>query len=65
MYFRKIKKDEFDKLKRMFSANDNIWIKYKQKKLEQFDNQEIDIFIIEHSIIINGKMQEKVKRFLE
>ena len=56
MYFRKIKKDEFDKLKRMFSANDNIWIKYKQKKLEQFDNQEIDIFIIEHNKEVIGEI---------
>lgn len=56
MYFRKIKKDEFDKLKRMFSANDNIWIKYKQKRLEQFDKQEIDIFVVEHDKEIIGEI---------
>lgn len=61
MYFKKIKKDEFDKLKRMFSANDNIWIKYKKKRLEQFEKQEIDIFVVEHDKEIIGEITANYK----
>lgn len=47
MNFRKIKKDEFEKLKRLFPDNEDKWQKYQKKRLQQFDNKEIDIFVIE------------------
>ena len=43
--FRKIKKEEFDKLKSLFPGDEELWIKYKKKRMEQFKNQEIDVFV--------------------
>ena len=40
MNFRKIKKDEFVKLKRLFPDNEDKWQKYQEKRLQQFDNKE-------------------------
>ena len=39
--------EEFEKLKRLFPNNEDMWIKYKKKRLEQFEKQELDVFIIE------------------
>ena len=47
MKFRKIAIEEFGKLKILFPNNEDMWIKYKKKRLEQFEKQEIDVFIIE------------------
>ena len=47
MKFRKITIEEFEKLKRLFPNNEDMWIKYKKKRLEQLKKQEIDVFIIE------------------
>lgn len=47
MEFRKIKVEEFEKLKELFPDSKEMWIKYKNKRLKQFEKQEIDIFIIE------------------
>ena len=47
MNLKKIKKDEFEKLKRLFPDNEDKWQKYQKKRLQQFDNKEIDIFVIE------------------
>jgi len=48
MKFRKIEKEEFDKLKRLFPSNDEMWIKYRERRLELFEKQEIDVFVIEN-----------------
>ena len=47
MKFRKITIEEFEKLKRLFPNNEDMWIKYKKKRLEQLKKQELDVFIIE------------------
>ena len=39
MEFRKIKKEEFEKLKRLFPDNEDMWIKYQKKRLEQFEKK--------------------------
>lgn len=39
MNFRKIKQEEFDKLKRLFPGNDELWEKYKKKRLDQFEKK--------------------------
>ena len=44
---RKIKKEEFEKLKTLFPDNDEMWIKYKKMRIEQFEKEEIDVFVIE------------------
>jgi len=47
MKFRKIKIEELDKLKKLFPDNEEMWIKYKNKRLQQFEKQELDVFVIE------------------
>ena len=39
MKFRKITIEEFEKLKRLFPNNEDMWIKYKKKRLEQLKNK--------------------------
>lgn len=64
MEFRKIKVEEFEKLKELFPDNDEMWIKYKNKQIKQFENQEIDVFVIENNenfigeITVNYKSNE-------
>ena len=38
MEFRKIKIEEFEKLKYLLPDNEEIWIKYKNKRLQQLKN---------------------------
>ena len=47
MIIRKILKEEFVKLKEMFPGNEELWIKYKDKRLKQLEDKEIDIYVIE------------------
>lgn len=49
MNYIKIRKEEFEKLKSLFPDNEEMWQKYKEKRLKQFENKEIDIFIIEQN----------------
>ena len=49
MEFRKIKIEEFEKLKKLFPDNEKMWIKYKNKRVEELIKQEIDVFIIENN----------------
>ena len=48
MKFRKINIEEFDKLKRLFPGDDDLWKKYKKQRLEEFKKNQIDVFIIEN-----------------
>ena len=56
MNFRKINKKEFEKLKRLFPGNEEMWIKYKKMRLQEFDKREIDVFVIENNEIIIGEI---------
>lgn len=56
MNYRKIDKVEFDKLKRLFPSDENLWKKYKEQRLKQFDNNEIDVFVIEENGIFIGEL---------
>lgn len=47
MIIRKILKEEFIKLKDLFPGNEELWIKYSKQRLKQFDNKEIDVYVIE------------------
>lgn len=47
MVIRKILKEEFIKLKELFPGNEELWIKYRGQRLQQFENKEIDIYVIE------------------
>ena len=45
--FRKIAKDEFDGLHGLFPDNEQMWLKYRNMRLKEFDNKEIDVYVIE------------------
>lgn len=47
--FRKIHKEEFYKLRKLFPDNDAMWEKFTKKRLQQFNEQDIDIYVIEHN----------------
>ena len=61
MEFRKIKKEEFEKLKRLFPDNEYMWIKYKKKRLKQFEKKEIDVFVIEEEEKVIGEITVSYK----
>jgi len=48
MKYKKINKEEFEKLQELFPNNQEMWQKYKNKRLKQFDNKEIEVFVIEN-----------------
>lgn len=37
MNFRKIKIEEFDKLKKLFPSNDELWVKYRKQRIKGLD----------------------------
>lgn len=45
--FRKIAKDEFDGLHGLFPDNEQMWLKYRNMRLKEFDNKETDVYVIE------------------
>lgn len=47
MEFRKIRIEEFIKLKELFPNSEKMWNKYKNKRIKQLKKQEIDVIIIE------------------
>ena len=49
MIIRKILKEEFIKLKELFPGNEELWIKYKNQRLKEFENNEIDVYVIEEN----------------
>ena len=61
MKYRKIKKEEFEKLKRLFPDNEEMWIKYKKKRLEQFEKKEVDVFLIEEDEKVIGEITVSYK----
>lgn len=54
--FRKITKDEFDRLRGLFPDNGQMWLKYRNMRLEQFDNGEIDVYVIERNRFFIGEL---------
>ena len=44
---RKINRDEFDKLRHSFHDNDEMWNMYKTKRMKQYDENDLDIYVIE------------------
>ena len=47
MKYKEISKEEFEKLQELFPDNQKMWQKYKSKRIKQFDNKELDVFVIE------------------
>lgn len=56
MVIRKILKEEFIKLKELFPGNEELWIKYSKQRLKQFDNKEIDVYVIEDTNEFIGEL---------
>lgn len=45
---KKITPNEFHKLKPLFPDTEEKWQKYKAMRLKQFDEKDIDVYVIEH-----------------
>lgn len=56
MNFRKIKIEEFDKLKKLFPSNDELWVKYRKQRIKGLENNEIDVFVIEDKDVFVGEL---------
>lgn len=54
--FRKIKKDEFDKLYHLFPDDETMWLKYRNKRFKEFDRKEIDVYVIERNQTFVGEL---------
>ena len=61
MEFRKITIEEFDKLKRLFPGNEELWEKYRNTQVEKLEKKEIDIFVIENNENIIGEITANYK----
>ncbi len=46
--YKKITSDEFSKLKPLFPDTEEKWQKYKNQRLKQFEEKDIDVYTIEH-----------------
>lgn len=54
--FHKISKDEFDRLRSLFPDNEQMWSKYRDKRLREFENKEIDVYVILYSGALAGEL---------
>lgn len=54
--FKKITSAEFDKLKPMFGDNEEKWVKYRTGRLDQFEKNDIDVYVIEHNQAFIGEV---------
>ena len=61
MEFRKIKREEFDKLKRLFPDDEEMWIKYKKQQMKHFEKREIDVYVIEDNEKFIGEITVNYK----
>lgn len=53
---RKIAREEFDDLYRLFPDDDQLWREYRRMRLQEFDNGEIDVYVIEKNNIFIGEL---------
>ena len=54
--FRKITKDEFDRLHDLFPDSEQMWLKYRDMRMKEFDNKEIDVYVIEQNNTFIGEL---------
>lgn len=45
--FKKILPEEFDKLYDLFPSDDELWFKYRDMRLKEYENKETDTYVIE------------------
>ncbi|MCM1179634.1 MAG: GNAT family N-acetyltransferase [Clostridium sp.] len=54
--YRMIRKDEFDRLKKLFPDDEETWKKYRAECMRRLANREMDIFVIETGTGIIGEV---------
>ncbi len=54
--FRKITKDEFNKLCNLFPDNEQIWLKYRTMRLKEFAQKQIDVYVVELNNTFIGEL---------
>ncbi len=54
--FRKLRKEEFDKLKHSFNDTEELWTKYKEMRMKQYDENDVDTYIVELNNQIVGEV---------
>ena len=54
--FRKLKKEEFDKLRHSFNDTDELWEKYKAMRMEQYNQNDVDTYIVEFNDQVVGEV---------
>ena len=53
---KKISKVDFDKLYDLFPDREQMWLQYRNKRLKEFDNKEIDVYVIELNNVFIGEL---------
>ena len=54
--FRKLRKEEFERLKHLFNNTDELWTKYKDMRMKQYNENDVDIYIVELNDQIVGEV---------
>lgn len=54
--FRKITKDEFNKLCDLFLDNEQMWLKYRGMRLREFAQKQIDVYVVELNNTFIGEL---------
>ena len=54
--FRKLKREEFDRLRHSFNDTDELWDKYKAMRMEQYDENDVDTYIVELNDLVVGEV---------
>lgn len=54
--FKKITFSEFEKLNHLFDDTEEKWLKYRAGRLEQFEKNDIDVYVIEHKNAFIGEV---------
>ena len=54
--FRKLKKEEFDRLRHSFNDSDELWNKYKAMRMKQYDEKDVDTYIVELGDLVVGEV---------
>ncbi len=54
--FRKLRKEEFDRLRHSFNDTDELWNKYKEMRMKQYDENDVDTYIVELNNQVVGEV---------
>ena len=54
--FRKLRKEEFDKLRHSFNDTDELWDKYKEMRMKQYEENDVDVYIVELNNQVVGEV---------